>query len=141
MDFEPQIPDVLAMVVAEDVHRSNASGMFSILNTYSTIFAPTFPWTHKILIVYLAFTEGRGKVPMTMRLVDVNQIKPPIFEIDSVQYFSNPTYVVEKAFFQTDVVIPAAGEYRLQLLSSGEILRERRLYVVAGNMNGRAKNH
>ena len=43
---EKQWPEVIAMMLADVVHRDGATGKFSILGIHSVIVAPGFPWTH-----------------------------------------------------------------------------------------------
>ncbi|MBL8793468.1 MAG: hypothetical protein JNM56_06170 [Planctomycetia bacterium] len=111
-----QLPDVIALLFADDVHHDLATGKFSILGTYSSLAGSVFPWMQPALIVYLAFTDGSGTVPMKIRLVDADEIRPAIFESDAVIHFSDPTATSEHAFFQNNVLFPEAGEYRLQLI-------------------------
>jgi len=131
-----QAPDVLAMLFADDIHRETASGKFSILGTYDTVAAPSFPWTLPALIMYLALTDGRGQTPMTIRLVDVDELRPPIFESQATIDFSDPLSVVEMAFFETNVLFPGPGEYRVQLFAFGQFIRERRLLLIPLVTNG-----
>lgn len=132
-----RLPDVIALLFADDVHQDLATGKFSILGTYSSLTGSVFPWLQPALIVYLAFTEGSGTVPMKIRLVDVNEKRPVIFESDAVIHFSDPTATSEHAFFQSNVLFPEAGEYRLQLIASGQLIGERRLFLWLGSSNGR----
>jgi hypothetical protein len=137
MAVEQQPPDVLAMVLADDIHRDTDTGKFFILGTYATITAPAFPWTQPALIVYLAFTDGRGQTPLSIRLVDVEEARPPVFESNALLNFSDPLAVIEMAFYQPEVIFPQLGEYRLQLFGAGQFLRERRLFVLFAPTNGR----
>jgi len=127
---EQQWPDVLAMILAEVVHPDSATGKFSILGTYNAIGAASFPHRHPYLAVYLALTDGRGETPMTMRLIDADEEREPVFESETTLNFDDPTEVIELTFFQDNIVFPQPGEYRLQLFGAGEFLRERRLFVV-----------
>lgn len=131
------VPDVIALLFADDVHHDLATGKFSIMGTYSSITAPVFPWQQPALLVYMAFTDGRGKTPMTLRLVDASQSRPAIFESNAVMHFSDPAATSEHAFYQDNMLFPEAGEYRLQLLAGGQLLRERRLFLWLSSSNGR----
>lgn len=132
-----RLPDVLALILADDVHHDLATGKFSILGTYSALAAAVFPWLQPALLVYMAFTDGRGKIPMTLRLVDAGQSRPAIFESNAVMYFSDPVATSEHAFYQENVLFPEPGYYLLQLFAAGQLLRERRLLVWRSSSNGR----
>jgi hypothetical protein len=132
-----RLPDVIALLFADDIYHDLANGKFSIMGTYSSIIAPVFPWRQPALLVYMAFTDGRGKIPMTLRLVDAGQSRPAIFESNAVMRFSDQAAASEHAFYQDNVVFPEAGEYLLQLLAAGQLLRERRLFVWRRSTNGR----
>ncbi|SRR6266446_7071687 len=125
-----QPPDVLAMVLADSVLHEIASDKFYINGTYSVIFANDFPVVHHLLVVYLAITNGHGRSPIKVRLVDVDESREPIFEIESVIEFSDPLQVLETVFAARGVRFPEPGEYRLQVFGAGQFLRERRLQVI-----------
>ena len=127
---EQQPPSVLAMIIADLVHRDPATGKFSILGTYSAIGSATFPCTHPYMVVYLAMTDGRGQTPMKMRLIDAEEAREPVFESETTLDFSAPTQVIEVTFFEPTIVFPEPGEYSLQLFGAGEFLGERRVLVV-----------
>jgi hypothetical protein len=132
-----QLPDVIAMLFADDIHRDPITKKCFVLGTYSSIAAPVFPWKQTALIVYLAFTGGKGTIPFRMRLVNANGTQPPIFESEMVIHFPDPAAVVEPGFYHPNVVFPQAGEYHFELLSDGQLLGERRLFLRFGSLNGR----
>jgi hypothetical protein len=131
-----QLPQVLTMTIAEVVHRDGCTGKYSLLGLHNTIAAPTFPCTHPSLAVYLALTDGRGKTPLTLRLIDGEEERPPVFTVEALLDFPDPTQVVEGAFTCQRLQFPQPGEYRLQLLVAGELLLERRLFVRSLQMTG-----
>ena len=130
--------DVLALLFAEDVHQDLATNRFSIIGSYSSIEAASFPWTEPVIIVYFAVTEGQGRVPLIFRLVDAAGQHAPVWTHALFVDFSNPRLVVEMAFYEIDVVFPEAGEYRLEMYAHGQLIRERRLYLWPVSPNGRS---
>jgi hypothetical protein len=127
---EQQPPDVLAMVLADAVLRDAISGKCFIQGTYAVIFAATFPHRHPSVVVYFAITSGHGKTPIKMRLVDVDEVRDPVFEQESIIDFPDPLMVVEGVFGILGPVFREPGEYRLQLFGAGTLLRERRIQVM-----------
>jgi hypothetical protein len=127
---EQQPPDILAMVLADAVLRDAATGKCFIQGTYAAIFAPEFPWRHPAIVVYIAITNGHGKTPLSMKLVDVDEAHEPIFKEESLIDFPDPLTVAELVIVRRNPVFPAPGEYRLQLFGAGEPLKERRIQVM-----------
>jgi hypothetical protein len=128
--IEQQPPDVLAMVLADTVLRDAATGKCFIQGTYAAIFAPHFPWQHPVIVVYFAITNGHGKTPIKLRIVDVDEAHDPISEQDAMIDFPDPFTVAEGVFVIPGPIFPEPGEYRLQLSCAGTPLRERRLQVM-----------
>jgi hypothetical protein len=126
-----QGPEVLAMVLADNVHRDNGNGKFTILGTYKIIGGISFPLAHPAIIVYVELTDGRGKTPLQLRLVDANELRDPVFVQDGEIDFLNPLQIYEIVFFQMGpILFTEPGEYRLQLFIDGEFLKERRVFAV-----------
>lgn len=130
--MSPQVlpPEVLAMVLADGVHRDPATGKCYILGTYSTIFTNGFPCTHSGIVLYAALSNGHGATPLTVRLVDEDDARPPVFEANATVNFPDPLTVAEIVLGHPAVVFPAPGRYSLQLRCAGQLLRERRISVL-----------
>lgn len=126
-----QLPQVLTMTIADVVHRDAGNGKFFILGTYNSIATQGFPCIHPVMGVYLALTDGRGKTPLTVRLIDAEEERDPLLMIEALVDFPDPTQVVEVGFSCQRVEFPQPGEYRLQLFAAGEPLLERRLFVMS----------
>lgn len=128
--IEQQPPKVLAMVLADAILHDMATGKFIIQGTFSIIIASTFPWTHPVIAVYAAITNGHGKTPIKLRLADVDDSRDPVYENEAVVDFADPIVVAEMVMVLRNVVFPEPGEYCLQLYGAGTPLMERRLQVV-----------
>jgi hypothetical protein len=127
---EQQPPAVLALIVADYVHRDDHSGAFTILATRSAIGAKAFPWTRAHLAVYAVLTDGRSETTLQLRLVDVEAAREPVLEHETVVQFLDPTDDVEIVFRLSDLVFPEPGDYRIQLLAAGQLLCERRILLI-----------
>jgi hypothetical protein len=130
MAVERQPPDVLAMVLADTVLFDIPTSKLYIQGTYSAIFAAEFPAVYPAIVVYVAITNGHGMTELEMRLVDVDEVHPPIFASKTDVDFPDPLQVVERVFTGGPVAFPKEGEYRIQLFGAGHLLRERRLQVI-----------
>jgi len=129
-------PTALAMIICDHVWREPCDGKVSILGTFTMLNADNFPFRHPVIAIYLALTNGHGQVPIMLRLIDVDEQFPAVFELSTVFVFPNPHMVVEQGLEVPNVPFPRPGEYRMQLLANGELLMERRLHV-----RSRVKRH
>jgi len=129
MPVKQQPPLVLAMVLADTVVQDLPTGKNTIQGTYLSLDAAEFPYTHRSIVVYVALTEGYGETELRLRLIDADELRPPLFELEATVEFSDPLTEVEVVFAHPKVVFPEPGEYRLQLFGAGEPLREWRLDI------------
>ena len=122
-------PGVLALVICDAIWRDPWSGKFTIIGTYDSIKAKVFPVHHPIISVYSALTNGRGKVPLKVRIVDVDEEREPVAELEQEIEFPDPRSKVQHCAVFANPLFPAPGEYRVQLWSSSVCLLEQRLLV------------
>jgi hypothetical protein len=127
---EQQPPEVLALVIADHVHRDDNTAKFFILGTRAAIGAAAFPFNCPSLAVYASMIDGRGETPLRLRLIDVNEEREPVLEFETTVNFLDPTEEVEIAFRLVDLIFPEPGDYRLQLYGAGQFLRERRFLII-----------
>jgi hypothetical protein len=106
------------------------TGKNTIQGTYQSLTAREFPFTHANIVVYVALTDGHGETEVRLRLVDSDELRSPLFELETTVAFEDPLITLELVFAQPRVVFPAPGEYRLQLLGAGEPLLDRRLTIL-----------
>jgi hypothetical protein len=137
MKVVPKVPELLALLTADDVLREPRTGKHTIFGTYNHFYAPSFPWTQPVFVVFVAFTDSQGRVPLALRLIDKEELRPPVLQTEIELWFANPIKVVELPFYGTNLVFPEPGEYRLQVFAAGQLLGEKRLVVLKGSMNGK----
>ncbi len=123
-------PYTLALIVCDQIYADPATGKMTLLGTFSTIGASRFPAIHPSMAIYLAVTDGRGKCPIRVRLVDVDETREPVFTLDGQVEFKDPRSVVEMPFQTPPLQFPEPGEYRLQLFCGDEPLMERRIVLL-----------
>jgi hypothetical protein len=123
-------PYALAMVISDAIWRDPGSGKRTILGCFSVLFARRFPAVHPIMAVYAVLTDGRGKVPIKLRVVDVDEENVPLFEANGEVVFADPRATVEIDMHIQGIRFPRPGDYRFQLFAGGEFVLERRLLVV-----------
>ena len=130
MPVEKPAPDVLSLIVCDHIITDRMTGKQSLIGMYSRVHTPAFPATHPQLCVFVALTEGHGKTELRIRIVDGNDERPPIVEGKGVVHFKNPRAIAHLALQFHGLRFPKPGEYRVQLYSGNELLREARLELV-----------
>ncbi len=126
---DQQSPYVLAMIIADSIYVDPSSGKKTLLGLFSAIFTTVLPARIGQVALYVAMTDGRGKTPLRIVFVDADEENPPIFEAQAEFEFTDPRMVAELMMSMNNLEFPAAGEYRLQLWCSQELLIERRIVV------------
>ncbi|HYG74841.1 MAG TPA: hypothetical protein VEK08_07555 [Planctomycetota bacterium] len=119
-------PILLALVLCDTIIREAQTNKLSLIGTFNGIFASAFPCTHPSLSVYIAITEGRGRVPCKLRMtsLDNNQV---IFELPGQIEFGGPTSVGELVFQLQQVQFAAPGVYAIEFWADGELLGSRKV--------------
>jgi hypothetical protein len=122
-------PYPLALVVCDNIHRDPGTGKVCLLGCFSVIHAKEFPATHPLIALYVSITNGRGTVPVRVRLVDANEERAPIWEEEGEIELVDPRVVAEICYHLAGLTFDEPGEYRFQLFASNEFLMERRILI------------
>ena len=122
-------PDVLSLLVCDQILIDRLTGKTSLIGMFSTIGAPQYPVRHPQLCVFASLTDGRGKTNLRIRLVSVDE-DDILGQADMEVDFKDPRTVFEIALAVGNVTFPKPGEYRLQLFADSSLLTERRIVVV-----------
>lgn len=130
MAADKPVPDVLALVVCDQIITDRLTGKQSLIGMFSKVHAPGFPATHPQLSVYVALTEGYGETELTIRIVDSNESRPPIVEGKGRVNFKTPRAIANLALQFHGLTFARPGEYRVQIYANGQLLREARLELV-----------
>lgn len=125
--FVPPYP--LAMVVCDAIWQDPATRKSFLLGLFSVIQAKAFPAVHPVMAIHVALTDGRGTLPIRLRLVDAGEEREPLFEGTQEVVFPDPRTVVELTYHLGGARFESAGEYRFQLYAGTELLMERRVLV------------
>lgn len=123
-------PDVLALIVCDQIITDRMTGKQSLIGMFSRVHARLFPASHPQLSVFVMLTDGHGKTELMIRIVDSNEARAPIVEGKGIVDFKNPRAIAHLALQFHGLVFPQSGEYRVQLWCHGELLREARLELV-----------
>lgn len=128
--IEHQPPMALAMVISDAIWIDPSTGKRTILGTFTIIGARSFPAVHPTLSVYICVTDGRGKTPLKLRIIDVDEENDPLFNSEIDLEFDDPRAIIEINFQINGITFPEPGEYRVQLFCVNEPIIERRLVVI-----------
>ena len=123
-------PDILSLIICDQIITDRVTGKQSLIGIFSTIHAAGFPVTHPQLCVHVSMTEGRNSTPVTMTIVDSEEARPPIVRGQGQVRFKDPRSIANLSLQFYGLVFPQPGEYRVQILSEGTLLREARLQLV-----------
>ena len=129
-------PYCLAMVFCDAVHGDPTTGKHTILGTFSTVAANTFPAKVRFCI-YFAITDGLGPTRLRLRLVDAESgivdkseyTEGPVFQMETDITFDDPSVVIETAV-ALETVLPKPGIYLCELKAGDDPLMSRRLLAV-----------
>jgi hypothetical protein len=126
-------PIVQSMILADQVHIDPSTGKKYILGVHNGILSAAFPAKHGFHM-YFAITGGHGRVMLRIRIVDVDDAIGSITESVFPFEMPDPTRVYDSTF-HTVAVFPTPGDYRVQLYSGDDLLRELRLRVALRQPN------
>jgi hypothetical protein len=101
---EQQPPEVLALLIADHVHRDDGTGKFFILGTRASIGAAAFPFNCPSLAVYAGLVDGRGETPVRLRLIDADEAREPVLEFETTVNLREP--------FSNSGMLPTPGKCR-----------------------------
>jgi hypothetical protein len=128
------VPVAQAMLVCGEVWVDPDSGKESLLGVFSQIRSAAFPVIVPRLCVYVALTDGRGTMSLTLKLLALSGEgldEEIVSEFSFVIEFSDSELDMSKrVIVLDDLEFPREGEYRFRLESGGEYVMETRLLVI-----------
>ncbi len=125
----PVAPVVLTLLLCEKAIVDARTQQYSLIGLVSNVNAPAFPVRSPNLCIYTEITGGHGVASVTARIVDVDEKREPVVNLDFEVNLENPLAVTQFVFGMPPLVFPEPGDYRLQALSAGTRLLEKRLIL------------
>jgi hypothetical protein len=123
-------PVCLALLLCDYVHVDPLTGKHTILGTFSEVVFEQFPASLPCLSIYFCLTEGYGTAPIRLKVIDVNEERPPIFDVTDMVDFPSPKATVQQGVQIQGMPFQQPGEYRVQLFAGEHFLLDRMLRVV-----------
>lgn len=117
-------PEVLAMILCDQVIRDQITGKMSIIGSFSEIKASEFPTAHKTMAVYVALTEGEGDYEGCLRF-SVEDTDETLVSIAGPLQLSQPLDVAELHFSIAVLPLPQPGKYRFDFFCDNVLLKSR----------------
>lgn len=112
-------------------HLTDArTGQSSIIGILDHLHGSQYPVMMSRACVFAELTNGRGTVPISFRVVDADEARPPVIAANVDVAFPDPLAISQVACGALGATFPEPGEYRVQLLASGVVLAERRLLMI-----------
>ena len=118
---------LLSAIICDRVIFDKMSGAASLIDIMQTINAPQYPLRYGRLVFYCELTNGHGDTETKIKLIDLDEDEKVIFEQQGQIKFKDVQQVITLAVNLQGLVFPHPGEYRFQLLTSGQLLGERRI--------------
>lgn len=104
----PPPPKALSFLVCDYIHRDTSTGKATLIGCFANLFTPSFPIKVPMMAVYAVVTNGHGKVPIRVRIIDAEEereaVNDSLFEVE----FTDPRMTAEVVGFLTDVTFPKA---------------------------------
>ncbi len=125
----PVAPVVLTLLLCEKAIVDARTQQYSLVGLVSNVNATRFPVRSPNLCIYAEVTGGHGVTGLTVRIVDVDEIREPVVGLDVEVNMENPLAVTQFVFGMPPLVFPEPGDYRLQALSGGIRLLEKRIIL------------
>ncbi len=133
-------PEVLSLIVCDQIITDRMTGKQSLIGMFAVIPAVRFPLVHPQLCVHVSLTDGHGKTNFSVRVVDANDARPPIVEGRGTVQFKDPRTVANLGLQFHGLKFPEPGSYRVQIYSDEALLREARLELVKVKPRPRPKS-
>lgn len=125
-------PEILTLQVCERVIRDEMTKQVSVIGLLDQLVAKRYPTTMYRLLVFLEMSGGHGMTALEIRMVDADELRPPVFSMMFQVMFDDPNAVTRVPLEVQGSTVPEPGEYRVQVLCQGAILRQRRLTMNVG---------
>lgn len=128
MDKQNPPPTVLALMICENVIEDRRTRNKSLINTFSHIHSLSFPCRHQRMTVYVCLTDGRGEVPLGIRMLHDNS-RTVVVETKATARFKDPLAVLEITFDLRGLLFSEPGRYAVEVFSEHRILATRGLQL------------
>lgn len=124
-------PMVLSFLLCDRLIIDANTGQQSLIGIVTQVQALKFPVASPPLWFFAELASGHGQVPVRFEIVDVNEARPPVIDVEVLMNFPDPRAIVHIGLRLPPLIFPEPGDYRLRMLSRGEFLADRRIVIGA----------
>lgn len=118
-------PILLALVLCDFTIREAVTNKLSLIGTFNGLYSSNFPIVHPSLSVYIALTDGHGRVPCKLRMISSqNEL---VFDLPGHIDFGSPASVGEMVFQLQQIRFDTPGVYAIEFWAGGDLLGSRKL--------------
>lgn len=123
-------PVLQALVLADHVYIDANTGKKVIAGTFNHLTAQEFPTTFgRNKFAFISLTDVHGKVPVSLRYVDLST-NEPLFEMKDLEVeSSDPLETVEMVVEVPSLPMPHEGAFAFEIHAAGEIVGSLRIFV------------
>ena len=121
---------MLSLLLAETHLTDARTGQSSLVGILDHLHGARYPVMMSKVCVFAELTNGRGTVPVSFRVIDADEARPPVFTANVEVAFPDPLAISQIACGAVGATFPEPGEYRVQVLCGGMVLAERRLVMI-----------
>jgi hypothetical protein len=124
-------PICLSLVLCDSVIEDFRTRNKSLINMFNGILSPAVPVRHDKMCAFAAFTGGRGKMPISLRLCFDKEYETDMLRLGGAIQFppDDPQAVVDLVFEIRGFVFPKFGNYTFELMCDEVPLMTRRFTV------------
>ena len=120
-------PELLAAVICDMVIVDALTRKTTVVGIFDVINAPGYPAQHHSLSIFCQLTNGRGRVNVCIRVLDLENEEQVIAEPTMEAEFLDVRQIVSVVFRVGGLTFPHPGEYRVQVFAGTQFLGERRI--------------
>jgi len=124
------VPNVLAMLVCDQVIAEQGTGKKSLIGIFDNINAPAFP-TQTRLAVYVKLADAEGAYKFRIRLVKLKD-ETVIADLNAEMTIADSMSPAELAINMIGIILPDAGKYEFQLWGNDTYLHRITLNAIQG---------
>jgi hypothetical protein len=116
--------------MAQGIWRDPHHGGTTLLGLTNSIQPHRYPFILPTLVVYYVLADGRGRLPITVRVVEVVGEGEEVLAVSSQEVeLPDPLAVAEVSVPFHNITFLHAGAYRVQVRCGSVVLLERRLLM------------
>jgi hypothetical protein len=122
------LPVVRGVLLCEKTIVEERTRNISLIGCFTRRLVPEFPSPPDPFVVYAVFANGRGTIPVEVKVFDLGDGEL-IYEYATSVTFADPMIDLRFTFRAASVIFPRSGVYEVALHSAGEPLASTVVHV------------